>query len=200
MNGQKWYTLRKKSFTIAACFAFALCQSGDWLYFAAIAGWQVRKHVIKCFPSCHRRCRGRRYIANALTIFTCTGCPKSSRVSQNLTIDFPSSTVSSCCFSCAALLGCAPLTGSHKVPYGIPYVEAAEQIDGSRPEWDAWLALRISFSLSVSASLHFTVPMVALLGGESENWVSVWDNEASLLLALACFFAGLVARSWAVTP
>jgi len=167
--------LAKKSFKIAGSFALALCRSRRWLNFAVTAGWQLGKHVIQCLPSCHRQCGGRREIANAWTIFACNGCPKSSRVSQNLTIDFSSSRISSCSFSCAVLLGCAPLSRSRKVQYVTPYVEAAARIDGSRPEQYACLASRMSFSLSV-ASLHFTLPMVALLRGESENWVSVRGN------------------------
>ena len=127
------------------------------------AGWQLRKLVIQCLPSCRCRCGGRWDITNALTILACNGCSKSSRVSQNLTIDFSSSRVSSCSFSCAALLGCAPLRQSCKVPYVIQYVESAAQIDHSRPEWYACLALQMSFSLSVAASLHVTLPMVVLL-------------------------------------
>jgi len=167
--------LAKKSCKIAGSFALALCRSGRWVNIAVTAGWRLRKRVIQCLPSCCRQCGGRRDIANALTIFTCNGCPKSSRVTQNLTIDFSSSRVSSCSFSCAALLGCAPLSRSRKVAYGTPYVEPAARIDGSRPEPYACLALRMSFSLSV-ASLHFTLPMVALLRGESENWVCVQGN------------------------
>ena len=132
------------------------------------AGWRLKKHVIQCLPSCRHQCGGRRDIPNALTIFVCNGCPKSSRVSQNLTIDFSSSRVSSCSFSCAALLGCAPLSRSHKVPYGTQYVEAAAWIDGSRPERYACLPSQMSFSLSVACQ-HFTLPMVVLLRGESEN-------------------------------
>ena len=134
-----------------------------------MAGWRLRKCVIQCISSCRRQFEGRRDIANALTIFPCNGCPKSSRVSQNLTIDFSSSGVSSCSFSCAAPLGCAPLNQSRKVLCRIPYGEAAAHIVGSRSVRYACLASRISFSLSIAASLHFSLPMVALLRGKSEN-------------------------------
>jgi hypothetical protein len=147
-----------------------------WLNFAVIAGLQLNNRDFQYLPSCHDRCGGRRDIVNALTIFTCNGCPKSSRVSQNLTIDFSSSRVSSCSFTCGALLGCAHQSRFRKVPYSIPYVDAAARIDGSRHEQYACLALWISFSLSIAASLHFTLPMVALLQGESENWVCVRGN------------------------
>jgi hypothetical protein len=35
--------------------------------------------------------------------------------------------------------------------------------------WYACLALRISFSLSITAFLHCPLPMVALMRGKSEN-------------------------------
>ena len=157
----KWYTLQNMWFKIAGSFALAHCRSRRWLNFAVTAGWQLRKSVIQCLPSCYRRCGGWRDIANALTIFACNGCPKSSRVSPNLTIDFSSSRVSSCSFSCAALLGCAPLSWSHEVQFITPYVDAAGRIDCSRPERYACLASWMSFSQSV-ASPHFTVFVVEL--------------------------------------
>jgi len=121
----QWYTLQKKAFKIAGSFGLALRWSRCWLNFAVIAGWQLRKCVILCLPSCRHWCGGRRDIAHALIMFAWNRCLKSSRVSHNLTIDFSSSRVSSCCFSCTALLACAPLSQSHKIPHYLPYVEAA---------------------------------------------------------------------------
>jgi len=168
--------LVKKLLKIAGSFALAFCLSRHWMNLAVIAGWQLRKRVIQCFPSCFCQCEGRREITTALTIFPCNGCPKSSRVSQNLTIDFASSAVSSCFFAGAAPFGCASLSWSRKVPYGIPFVDAAVWIDSSRPEQYTCLASCISFYLSTSAYLHFTLLMVALLRGKREYWVSEWGN------------------------
>jgi len=172
----KMIYLVKKVLQIAGSFALALCLSRLCLNLVVMAGWWLLKHVSQCLPSCRRRCEGRRDIANVLTIFPCTGCPKSSRVSQNLTIDFSSSGVSSCSFSGPVPLCCALLSRSRKVPYGILYVEAAAQIDGSRPVRDPCLDSRISSSLPIAASLHFTLPMVAMVHGKSENSVCEQGN------------------------
>jgi hypothetical protein len=125
--------LAKKSFKIAESFAFAICISRLWLNLVVMAGAWLKMHVIQWLPSCSCRCEGRMDITNAFSIFPCNKCPKSSRVSQNLTIDFSSSGDSSCCFSCAAPLGCASLRPSGKVHCDIASVEAAAQIDGSDP-------------------------------------------------------------------
>jgi len=168
--------LVKKSFKIAASFASALCLSRHWLNLVVRAGWQLRKHVSQCVPSCRRQCEGGRDIENTLDIFPCNGCPKSSRVSQTLTIHFSSSGDSSCSFSCVAPLCRAPLSRSCKVPYGIPYCKAVAWIDSSRPERYAGLASGISFSLSIAAALHFTLPMAVLLWCKSDNCVCERGN------------------------
>jgi hypothetical protein len=64
----------KKSFKIAQWFALALCRSIHWVNFALFAGWQLRKSVIVCLPSCHRY-GGTRDNPNAITIFAGNGCP-----------------------------------------------------------------------------------------------------------------------------
>jgi len=161
--------LQKMSFKIAGCMALAHCQSRRRLNLAVSAGWQLGKCVIQCLPSCRHQCEGRRDIANALIILLFNRCPMSSRVLHNLTINFSSSKVSSYSFSCVALLGCAPLSQSCKVPHGKLYIEAAAWIDGLIREQYACLTSQLSFSLSVTASQHFTLPMILLLLGESEN-------------------------------
>jgi hypothetical protein len=110
----------KKSFKIAALFAFALCLSSHWLNLVVRAGWQLRKGVSQCVPSCRWQCEGRRDTENALDIFPCNGYPKSSRVSQNLTIHFSSSGVSSRSFWCVAHHGWTPWSQTWKVPYSVP--------------------------------------------------------------------------------
>lgn len=168
--------LVKKFFKIAGSFAFAYCQSRCWLNFALIAGWLLPMHVIQWLPSCHHRCGGRRVSANTLTIFPCNGCPKSSTVSQNVTIDVSSPGIVSCSFSCTAVDSCGPLSQCCKVPYSIPYTKAAAQIDSSRSKWYACLVWWISVSLSFGTSLHDMLPQLALQLGWSANGSCVHAN------------------------
>jgi len=172
--------LAKKSFKIAGSFALALCLSRLWLNLVVMAAWWLRKRDIQSIPSCRHRCEGRRENVNTLSIFPCNGFPKSSRVSQNLTIHYSFSGVSSCSYSCAAPIGCAPLSRSRKVPYGIPYVDAAARIHGSRPvRMHVWL--QESHSLCQSLRLWTSLfPWLRCCGArvEIEFVIGVINNPA----------------------
>jgi hypothetical protein len=150
-------------------FTFALWWSRCWQNLIVIAGWQFSKRFIQCLPNWRQCCRGCRDIAYSFNISTCSGCSWSSRASQNLTIEFSSSGVSSCCVSCAAVRGWAPLGPSHRVLNILPYVEAATWMDVTSLVKYAHLACRMSFSLSAAGSLCFTLPMAAVVQWGGEN-------------------------------
>jgi hypothetical protein len=124
------YLVWKRSFRIILLFALACFRYKRCVNLVARVGFQLRKRY--CLPTARQICARRSERANPLKVYFATGWPRSSKVLQTIKQIFPPAQKE------VVGIGEIQLTigtrrRSRNVENRIPYVTAAERIEGSMP-------------------------------------------------------------------